>query len=225
VELNSECKDPILTVSKANRPGSFLATIVKLSKTLKGKAAAKRKAKREEEMAKQISSKTECGHLNGGKSKAVTYAFPPGYRENAEEEEEAKQMALLDEAIQKVQQHKEKTVGYMKDYDTVQEKMEQAAAASRADGATRIGGPRASQELLPRSLAFNRRLAAFHLLQAGLFARQAEKLKKIVDFRGEYGFLHLHLLLISYLTPAPPPPPPIHPHAYINTFLVYIHSS
>jgi hypothetical protein len=29
----------------------------------------------------------ECGHLNGGKSKAVTYAFPPGYRENAEEEE------------------------------------------------------------------------------------------------------------------------------------------
>jgi hypothetical protein len=25
----------------------------------------------------------ECGHLNGGKSKAVTYAFPPGYRENA----------------------------------------------------------------------------------------------------------------------------------------------
>jgi hypothetical protein len=33
------------------------------------------------------SSKTECGHLNGGKSKAVTYAFPPGYRENAEEEE------------------------------------------------------------------------------------------------------------------------------------------
>jgi hypothetical protein len=34
-----------------------------------------------------ISSKTECGHLNGGKSKAVTYAFPPGYRENAEEEE------------------------------------------------------------------------------------------------------------------------------------------
>jgi hypothetical protein len=34
------------------------------------------------------SSKTECGHLNGGKSKAVTYAFPPGYRENAEEEEE-----------------------------------------------------------------------------------------------------------------------------------------
>jgi hypothetical protein len=30
----------------------------------------------------------ECGHLNGGKSKAVTYAFPPGYRENAEEEEE-----------------------------------------------------------------------------------------------------------------------------------------
>jgi hypothetical protein len=35
-----------------------------------------------------ISPKTECGHLNGGKSKAVTYAFPPGYRENAEEEEE-----------------------------------------------------------------------------------------------------------------------------------------
>jgi hypothetical protein len=34
------------------------------------------------------SSKTECGNLNGGKSKAVTYAFPPGYRENAEEEEE-----------------------------------------------------------------------------------------------------------------------------------------
>jgi hypothetical protein len=34
------------------------------------------------------SSKTECGHLNGGKSKAVTYAFPPGYRENVEEEEE-----------------------------------------------------------------------------------------------------------------------------------------
>jgi hypothetical protein len=34
------------------------------------------------------SSKTECGHINGGKSKAVTYAFPPGYRENAEEEEE-----------------------------------------------------------------------------------------------------------------------------------------
>jgi hypothetical protein len=34
------------------------------------------------------SSKTECGHLNGGKSKAVKYAFPPGYRENAEEEEE-----------------------------------------------------------------------------------------------------------------------------------------
>jgi hypothetical protein len=34
------------------------------------------------------SSKTECGHLNGGKSKAVTYAFPPGYRENAEEEED-----------------------------------------------------------------------------------------------------------------------------------------
>jgi hypothetical protein len=30
----------------------------------------------------------ECGHLNGGKSKAVIYAFPPGYRENAEEEEE-----------------------------------------------------------------------------------------------------------------------------------------
>jgi hypothetical protein len=26
--------------------------------------------------------------LNGGKLKAVTYAFPPGYRENAEEEEE-----------------------------------------------------------------------------------------------------------------------------------------
>jgi hypothetical protein len=24
---------------------------------------------------------------NGGKSKAVTYAFPPGYRENAEEED------------------------------------------------------------------------------------------------------------------------------------------
>jgi hypothetical protein len=36
------------------------------------------------------SSKTECGHLNGGKSKAVTYAFPPGYRENAEEEEDFK---------------------------------------------------------------------------------------------------------------------------------------
>jgi hypothetical protein len=35
-----------------------------------------------------LTSKTECGHLNGGKSKAVTYAFPPGYRENAEEEEE-----------------------------------------------------------------------------------------------------------------------------------------
>jgi hypothetical protein len=34
------------------------------------------------------SPKSECGHLNGGKSKAVTYAFPPGYRENAEEEEE-----------------------------------------------------------------------------------------------------------------------------------------
>jgi hypothetical protein len=34
------------------------------------------------------SSKTECNHLNGGKSKAVTYAFPPGYKENAEEEEE-----------------------------------------------------------------------------------------------------------------------------------------
>jgi hypothetical protein len=33
--------------------------------------------------------KTECGHLNGGKSKAVTYAFPPGYRENTEEEENA----------------------------------------------------------------------------------------------------------------------------------------
>jgi hypothetical protein len=32
----------------------------------------------------------ECGHLNGGKSKAVKYAFPPGYRENAEEEEEEK---------------------------------------------------------------------------------------------------------------------------------------
>jgi hypothetical protein len=31
------------------------------------------------------SPKSECGHLNGGKSKAVTYAFPPGYRENAEE--------------------------------------------------------------------------------------------------------------------------------------------
>jgi hypothetical protein len=29
------------------------------------------------------SPKSECGHLNGGKSKAVTYAFPPGYRENA----------------------------------------------------------------------------------------------------------------------------------------------
>jgi hypothetical protein len=28
--------------------------------------------------------------LNGGKSKAVTYAFPPGYRENAEEEEDQK---------------------------------------------------------------------------------------------------------------------------------------
>jgi hypothetical protein len=35
-----------------------------------------------------ISPKSECGHLNGGKSKAVTYAFPPGYRENAEEEED-----------------------------------------------------------------------------------------------------------------------------------------
>jgi hypothetical protein len=35
-----------------------------------------------------LSPKSECGHLNGGKSKAVTYAFPPGYRENAEEEEE-----------------------------------------------------------------------------------------------------------------------------------------
>jgi hypothetical protein len=34
------------------------------------------------------SPKSECGHLNGGKSKAVTYAFPPGYRENAEEEKE-----------------------------------------------------------------------------------------------------------------------------------------
>jgi hypothetical protein len=34
------------------------------------------------------SPKSECGHLNGGKSKAITYAFPPGYRENAEEEEE-----------------------------------------------------------------------------------------------------------------------------------------
>jgi hypothetical protein len=34
------------------------------------------------------SPKSECGHLNGGKSKAVTCAFPPGYRENAEEEEE-----------------------------------------------------------------------------------------------------------------------------------------
>jgi hypothetical protein len=34
------------------------------------------------------SPKSECGHLNGGKSKAVAYAFPPGYRENAEEEEE-----------------------------------------------------------------------------------------------------------------------------------------
>jgi hypothetical protein len=32
------------------------------------------------------SPKTECGHLNGGKSKAVIYAFPPGYRENAEED-------------------------------------------------------------------------------------------------------------------------------------------
>jgi hypothetical protein len=30
----------------------------------------------------------ECGHLNGGKLNAVTYAFPPGYRENTEEEEE-----------------------------------------------------------------------------------------------------------------------------------------
>jgi hypothetical protein len=35
-----------------------------------------------------FSPKSECGHLNGGKSKEVTYAFPPGYRENAEEEEE-----------------------------------------------------------------------------------------------------------------------------------------
>jgi hypothetical protein len=35
------------------------------------------------------SPKSECGHLNGGKLKAVTYAFSPGYRENAEEEEEA----------------------------------------------------------------------------------------------------------------------------------------
>jgi hypothetical protein len=34
------------------------------------------------------SPKSECGHLNGEKSKAVTNAFPPGYRENAEEEEE-----------------------------------------------------------------------------------------------------------------------------------------
>jgi hypothetical protein len=34
------------------------------------------------------SPKSECGHLNGGKWKAVTYAFPPRYRENAEEEEE-----------------------------------------------------------------------------------------------------------------------------------------
>jgi hypothetical protein len=34
------------------------------------------------------SPKSECGHLNGGKWKAVTYAFPPGYRENAEEEED-----------------------------------------------------------------------------------------------------------------------------------------
>jgi hypothetical protein len=35
------------------------------------------------------SPKSECGHLNGGKLKAVTYTFSPGYRENAEEEEEA----------------------------------------------------------------------------------------------------------------------------------------
>jgi hypothetical protein len=33
--------------------------------------------------------KSECGYLNGGKSKAVTNAFP-GYRENAEEEENEK---------------------------------------------------------------------------------------------------------------------------------------
>jgi hypothetical protein len=30
----------------------------------------------------------KTGYFFGGKSKAVTYAFPPGYRENAEEEEE-----------------------------------------------------------------------------------------------------------------------------------------
>jgi hypothetical protein len=34
------------------------------------------------------SPKSECGHLNGGKSKAAIYSFPLGYRENAEEEEE-----------------------------------------------------------------------------------------------------------------------------------------
>jgi hypothetical protein len=40
------------------------------------------------------SPKSECGHLNGRKSKAVTYAFPPGYRENAEEEEEEEEEEL-----------------------------------------------------------------------------------------------------------------------------------
>jgi hypothetical protein len=43
------------------------------------------------------SSKTECGHLNGGK--AVTYAFPPGYRENTEEEEEQKSSSTLNKKL------------------------------------------------------------------------------------------------------------------------------
>ena len=34
----------------------------------------------------------EYGHLNVGKLKAVTYALPPRYRENAEEEEEEEEV-------------------------------------------------------------------------------------------------------------------------------------
>jgi hypothetical protein len=46
------------------------------------------------------SLKSECGHLNGGKSKAVTYAFPPGYRENAEEEKK-KNLSHFDHGYKK----------------------------------------------------------------------------------------------------------------------------
>jgi hypothetical protein len=41
------------------------------------------------------SPESECGHLNGGKSKAVTYAFPPGYRKNAEEEDYNKSSVFI----------------------------------------------------------------------------------------------------------------------------------